>query len=254
MTGQHIALIVEDEPEMAEEIADLVRSFGHTSIHVETKDDALARLDSGQFCYVLLDMQIKADRDSIKAHVWAGMTLLEEIRRRFPGRATTDMHHLPVLVVSGHAKEHEDVVKAFQAGADDFLRKPLSLGNQDIGAKIRHCLGRAGRTKHGDCLMGDHNCAQGRAAEEIFWCAPDYSEIRLRGEAYRFTGPIQLAAVRLLHQAALTPSPWRSGKTVLVDAGSTDSALKMGNLFSGHPCWGVLIESDRRGKYRMRIE
>ena len=254
MTGQHTALIVEDEPEMAEEISDLVRSFGHASIHVETKADALARLDSNRFCYVLLDMQIKTDRDSIKAHVWAGMSLLEEIRSRFPVRTSTDMHQLPVLVVSGHAKEHDDVVRAFQAGADDFVRKPLSLGNQDIGSKIRNCLIRAGRTSHGDCESNGPDGAHGDAAEQAFWHELDYSEIHLHGNVYRFTGPIQLAVVRLLHQAALTPSPWLSGKAVLGDAGSTDSAQKMGNLFSGHPCWGVLIESNRRGKYRMRIE
>ncbi|MDI1344107.1 MAG: hypothetical protein PSV22_08430, partial [Pseudolabrys sp.] len=61
MAAGHTALIVEDEPEMAAEIADLLRSFGHGHIHVETLADARARLDQGGFCYVLLDLQIKAD-------------------------------------------------------------------------------------------------------------------------------------------------------------------------------------------------
>ena len=36
MAAGHTALIVEDEPEMAAEIADLLRSFGHGHVHVET--------------------------------------------------------------------------------------------------------------------------------------------------------------------------------------------------------------------------
>jgi CheY-like chemotaxis protein len=258
MAGQHIALIVEDEPEMAAEIADLVRSFGHSSIHVETKADALALIERGDFCYVLLDMQIKADRDSIKAYISAGMTLLEEIRRRFPHRAATDMHLLPVLVVSGHAKEHDDVVKAFQAGADDFIRKPLSLDGQDMGSKIRHCLDRAGRGEHCDCEARALEFANGaplaEAASEVFWYLPDYSEVGLHGTVYRFTGEIQKKVIGLLHGVASTQAPWLSGKAVLTAAKSMDAAMKMGNLFSGHPCWGTLLRSDKRGKYRLVVE
>jgi CheY-like chemotaxis protein len=85
-----MALIVEDEPEMAAELADLLRSFGHGSIVAESKGDALERLAEGGIAYVLLDLQIKADRLSIRPTVSAGMALLAEIRRRFPARAATD--------------------------------------------------------------------------------------------------------------------------------------------------------------------
>ena len=105
MVKNHTALIVEDEPEMAAEIADLLRSFGHDHVHVETFADAKARLDQGGFCYVLLDLQIKADSQSIKPRVESGMSLLREIRQRFPHRSANDMHLMPVLVISGHGKE-----------------------------------------------------------------------------------------------------------------------------------------------------
>ena len=62
------------------------------------------------------------------------------------------MHLLPVIVVSGHAKEHEDIVRAFQAGANDFVRKPLGQFGQDLSAKIDACLERAGRHSHVACL------------------------------------------------------------------------------------------------------
>ena len=81
MAGPHIALIVEDEPEMAAELTELVRSFGHGSVHAENKTDALAHIAGGGLCYVLLDMQIKTDRGSIKSYVSAGVALLEEIQQ-----------------------------------------------------------------------------------------------------------------------------------------------------------------------------
>lgn len=254
----HVALIVEDEPEMAAEMIDLVRSFGHGSIHAETKADALALLDAGGFCYVLLDLQIKAERDSIRAYVAAGMSLLEEIRRRFPTRAVTDMHLVPVLVVSGHAKEHEDIVRAFQTGADDFVRKPLSVDGQDIGMKIRRCLERAGRGNDCDCDVLTLGAAADLPAPvssgEVFWHAPDFSEIRLHGAPFLFTGDIQKGVMRILHDAAKTGDPWQSGKRVLAGAGSTDAAQKMSNLFRKHPCWGTLLLSNMRGKYRLKTE
>ncbi|TAN56808.1 MAG: response regulator [Magnetospirillum sp.] len=245
MTGRPMALIVEDDPEMAAELADLLRSFGHGSIQAESKADALVRLEDGGIAYILLDLQIKADRLSIKPTVSAGMALLDEIRCRFPARAATDMHLLPVLVVSGHAKEHRDVVEAFQRGADDFIRKPLSLAERDFEAKVRHCLERAGDGE-------PPSVPPQRGVGEGLWHEPDYSEVRLHGHSYRFTGDVSRTVIRLLHEAALRGEPWQSGKDVLGRAGS--KALRMRHVFAGHDCWGSLLLSDGHGKYRIRAE
>lgn len=219
MADRHIALIVEDEPEMAAELADLLRSFGHDHLHAETLADARACLDAGGFCYVLLDLQIKADGQSIKPRVESGMSLLREIRKRFPHRGANDMHLMPVLVISGHGKEPKNIIRAFKDGINDFVMKPLSVDGQDVGAKIRRCLELAGRSDHDACDACTHAAAAGPAEKQYngvaFWHAPDYSEIRLRGEPYYFTGEIQQAAIRFLHAAAQTDEPWRSGKIVL---------------------------------------
>ena len=114
MLDRHIALIVEDEPEMAAELGDLLRSFGHDHLHAETLADARARLNEGGFCYVLLDLQIKADGQSIKPRVDSGMAVLREIRKRFPQRSTNDMHLMPVLVISGHGKEAKNISVSFR--------------------------------------------------------------------------------------------------------------------------------------------
>ena len=161
MNDRHVALIVEDEPDMAAELADLLRSFGHDHIHAETLEEGLACLDVGGFCYVLLDLRIKADRASIKPRVASGMTLLRQIRRRFPCRNHNDMHLLPVIVISGHGREPQNMVAAFKDGINDFILKPLSLNDQDIGAKIINCLEQAGRNFHETCHL------QNQAASDV---------------------------------------------------------------------------------------
>lgn len=258
MADRHTALIVEDEPEMAIEVADLLRSFGHDHVHVETLADARARLDEGGFCYVLLDLQIKADGQSIKPRVESGMSLLREIRQRFPNRSANDMHLMPVLVVSGHGKEPRNIIGAFKDGIDDFIMKPLSVDGQDVGAKIRRCLERAGRSEHSACEARNHAVANGQTEVgfngALFWHAPDYSEVRLGGEAYYFTGDIQRAAIRYLHAATNTDEPWRLGKIILQEAKSNDLSMRMVNLFGRHPAWQSLVLSNDRGKYRLRTE
>ncbi len=256
MACGHAALIVEDEPQMAAALCDLVDSFGHDPRHAATGADAVEILNEGGLCYVLLDLQIPAHEGSLQPRVEVGKSLLLEIRRRYPGRvagAAHDIHLLPVLVVSGQAKDHEDVVRALQEGGDDFVRKPLSLDDRDLSTKIRECLKRSGRSDHGACDAATASAAHATdrgGADAAFWHSRDYGHVILNDEMFLFTGFIQREVIRLLHDAANRSDPWQFGKTVLHEAGSTNA--KMINLFRGHPCWGTLIESNRRGLYRLR--
>ena len=257
MSERHVALIVEDEPEMAAEIGDLLHALGHDYSHAETLADARVLLEKGGFCYALVDLEIKADRQSIKPRVESGMSVVRELRERFPPRNANDMHLLPVLVVSGHGREPKYIIGAFKDGIDDFILKPLSADGQDIGGKIRRCLDLAGRSDHGACRGCGQDVAIATATRrqdsEAFWHTRDYAEVRSRGEVFSFTGTVNREVIRIPHQAALTGQPWQSGKLTLGRAGSKDGEAKMRNLFGSHPCWGKLLLSDQRGKYSLRI-
>lgn len=78
----------------------------------------------------------------------------------------------------------------------------------------------------------------------------DYSEVRMEGLVFRL-GPIQARIVGRLHAAALAGSPWVSGKAVLRAAGS--SCTRMADAFKSQAEWRLLIDSDRRGRYRLRL-
>jgi len=248
-----IALIVEDEPDMAVELAELVRSFGHDALHATTLTDALQRIEAGGFCYVLLDLQIKADAGSIRPRIECGMAVLRAVRQRYPARGPRGTHLLPVLAVSGHGREPRTMIDAFQDGVDDFILKPLGSENQDIAGKIRRCLELAGRGDHDACDTGPGDSPAVADDPPAFRYTPDYSEIRLDDQVFMFTGDLQRAALRYLHQAVRNNDPWCSGKAILRAAGSSDLNMRMVNLFGRHPGWGTVVLSNRRGRYRLRV-
>ena len=57
---------------------------------------------------------------------------------------------------------------------------------------------------------------------------------------------------RATHAAAQAGQPWQNGKQLLSAAGSR--SLKMVDVFKSKPEWRELIQSDRRGNYRLRVE
>jgi CheY-like chemotaxis protein len=153
----HTALLVEDDPEMAEELLDLLRSLGHRAVHVPSQQEACHLISThDDLCYVLLDLQILAQPGSIKPLVEAGLGVLQHLRQECPQRNGQGEHRLPALVMSGHAKDAPWVVRAMRLGADDFVVKPLSENREPLGDKIRRVLTASGRDDHRDCSSLTH--------------------------------------------------------------------------------------------------
>lgn len=75
-----------------------------------------------------------------------------------------------------------------------------------------------------------------------------FRTVRADGSEYHF-GEIQANVLRLLVEAAQQGKPWQSGKALLHAAGSQSYSLS--NVFKRHPLWKKLIQSDRRGFYRL---
>jgi hypothetical protein len=90
-----------------------------------------------------------------------------------------------------------------------------------------------------------------KTSEILFAQRRDYSEVTLGDRTFKF-GPIQARVVCLLHEAAESGSPWRCGKVVLAEAGS--SCTRLSDLFKTQPHWRRLIQSDRRGCYRLNTK
>lgn len=129
-------LVIEDDRE--------IRSLLQSSLAVEgfevrtavSVSEAAAMLRSSLPDIVLLDLGLP-DGD--------GAELVREIRRR---------HGLPVLIVSARHQEAEKV-KLLDAGADDYLTKPFSVG--ELLARIRVALRHRGTSVAPSEKLYEHN-------------------------------------------------------------------------------------------------
>jgi len=114
-------LIVEDEPEHAEVMADALRRPGHVCTIVGTVDDALAELRGGAFDVIVTDLRMpsSAGQEGTAADgADAGLRVLIAARELQPEAET--------IMVTAHG-DVGTARAAFKHGAFDFIEKPLDL-------------------------------------------------------------------------------------------------------------------------------
>lgn len=125
MSGPRL-LIVEDEPATRALIASNLRLHGYEVAEAHDVRSAKAAWDSARPDLVILDLGLP-DRD--------GTIFIRSIRRDSNG---------PILVLSARGDE-ADKIDALDRGADDFVSKPVGLGElrARIGALLRRAAGPA---------------------------------------------------------------------------------------------------------------
>src|SRR5260221_14639389 len=149
MKQRHTALVVEDDSATAEDLGEILRSIECDSVVCDNHDDALAALRNRSFCLALLDLQIKSAPDSINLHVEHGKALLRKIRLMH-GEHYGTSYWLPILIVSGFARERDEAIEVMKEGASDVIQKPLN--SREVSESIRLALVVAGRQSHELCL------------------------------------------------------------------------------------------------------
>ncbi|MCA9729361.1 MAG: sigma-54-dependent Fis family transcriptional regulator, partial [Candidatus Eisenbacteria bacterium] len=100
-------LIVDDEKNIRRTLELTLRGAGYEPVSLDSGRALLERVEEEPADLVLLDVRLGHED---------GMTLLRELGQKHPG--------LPVIMISGHATVAL-AVEATQAGAIDFLEKPL---------------------------------------------------------------------------------------------------------------------------------
>ncbi len=115
-------LLVEDDPTIGEILTASLRSHAHDVVWERTGGDGIARAATAHVDLVLLDLGLP-DLD--------GVEVCRQLRRSQPGC---------VLVMLTARSAEMDVVVGLEAGADDYLVKPVRLG--ELHARIRAHLRR----------------------------------------------------------------------------------------------------------------
>jgi DNA-binding NtrC family response regulator len=117
-------LIVDDDPVVAESLAEFLRSEGHTASIAGNAAEAIAHLDTADRAgspaeLVIADVSLPGED---------GFSLLRRIAKDHPGTA--------VIVLTGYGTI-ESAVRALRLGAADFLTKPV------VDAELRASVNRA---------------------------------------------------------------------------------------------------------------
>jgi len=105
----HTILVIEDDPDIAESLCDVLRSEGYEVVTASNGKEGLNRLqEMGRPCLILLDLMMP---------VMSGGEFLAVLRQ------TDETAGIPVVIVSAWAKERAKV----RAQSQGFVDKPISI-------------------------------------------------------------------------------------------------------------------------------
>ena len=120
-------LVVDDFSTMRRIVRNLLKELGFTNVD-EAEDGliALQKLNTLPFDFVVTDWNMP-NMD--------GLTLLQTIR------ATPNLKHLPVLMITAEAKK-ENIIAAAQAGASGYIVKPFTAAT--LSEKLQKIFDKMG--------------------------------------------------------------------------------------------------------------
>lgn len=117
-------LLIEDEQEIRRFLRVALGSHGYQLLESVTGKEGIMQAATQQPDLMILDLGLP-DLD--------GMDVIRQVREWSP---------MPIIILSARGQEHEKV-QALDAGADDYLTKPFSVG--ELVARIRVALRHAAR-------------------------------------------------------------------------------------------------------------
>jgi DNA-binding response OmpR family regulator len=152
----HTILLVEDDPALALGLCDALEFEGFRVVHCARGSDAMSNASKHRPDCIILDLMLP-DLN--------GYQVCEQLRRTDP--------HTPIVMLTARSQE-ADKIRGLDAGADDYVTKPFSVG--ELVARIRAIFRRAARatTVEQPFAIGDaridpvaHTLSKGEHAEVL---------------------------------------------------------------------------------------
>lgn len=140
------ALLVEDDPTMALLTQQVLEQEGFAVDHAVTGNEAQTLAFVNDYDAIVLDLALP-DRN--------GITVLQALRKE--GRST------PVIVLTG-SNDSASTVRALDAGADDYLTKPIVI--EEFRARMRALVRRGGATRSEQLACG--NVVLNRLTRQVY--------------------------------------------------------------------------------------
>jgi DNA-binding response OmpR family regulator len=131
------ALVIDDDPHIADVVSDIVASLGHASDAVGCQDGARRKLATATYDYFVLDLEIPVRAERSVARLQNGLNLLSELVAARVG---------PVIVVTGYGNHGPDQgVECVKLGAADYIAKPFKTEGKTLDWAITEALRKNGR-------------------------------------------------------------------------------------------------------------
>ncbi len=118
--GENI-LVVDDDALQRDISVKMLRLLDYTASAVASGEEAVASLENGAVDLILMDMLMEPGMNGCQTYA--------EVIKRYPGQKA--------IIVSGYS-ENEDVVKAYQLGAEGFIKKPYTV--TQLGRTVQEIL------------------------------------------------------------------------------------------------------------------
>jgi len=138
------ALVIDDSPDVLEDVKDRLESISHTCECVTCLQCARDRLAKNGYSYILLDLEIPV-RYGRPSRIPNGQNLLREIRQM------KGYEDIPIIVMTSHGHDSPDLaVEVLRCdGATDFVKKTFADSGHTLEKAIRDALAASGRSRPG---------------------------------------------------------------------------------------------------------
>jgi len=138
----HHALIIEDDPATINQIADAMASLEHKFDTACSQEEALTRMASRDYSYILLDIQIPVRAQNGEARIQNTENLLEKLGDS--GKAVPPIVILSDYVVENELEKMVDMMRLAMSmgrnGAVDIIGKPFPKAGRTLDRVIKKVL------------------------------------------------------------------------------------------------------------------